>query len=154
MTIELATSFIFLVTTFYGPATSVAEVNQTAVDKQISQPKEEMTINGPVTLENYVKDYFKDEPVLADIARCESQYRQFGKTGQIIRGKVNQYDIGIMQINEKYHAEQAEKNGFDLYTLEGNMAYGKWLYEKEGVTPWMSSSKCWKNGDVQIAIAK
>ena len=39
--------------------------------------------------------------------------------------------------------EVAEKLGLNLKTLRGNMAYAKYLYEKEGVAPWKSSSSCW-----------
>ena len=35
----------------------------------------------------------------------------------------------------------------DIYTIEGNVAYGKHLYEESGASPWSVSSKCWSNGD-------
>lgn len=144
MTIELATSLIFLITSIYGPATTTDTVLQKEVNK-INQPQQEVSIIGPETLEEHVKDYFKDDPILAEIAKCESTYRQFKVNGHVVRGLVNSYDVGVMQINEKYHAEQAEEQGFDIYTLDGNLAYAKWLYDKEGVKPWMSSAKCWQN---------
>lgn len=107
----------------------------------------------PVTLEAYVRDYFADEPVLATIARCESAFRQYNENGEVLRGKVNRGDIGIMQINKYYHQEDAEKLGFDIYTLEGNLGYAKWLYGKYGSDPWVHSSKCWK-ANPKIALAK
>lgn len=153
MTIELATSFMFLVTSLYGSTATSAIINNNRVVKaDPNQPKQEIAVSGPATLEEYVKNYFKDEPILADIAGCESRYHQFKNDGEVMRG-VNPDDIGIMQINEKYQAKQAKKNGFDIYTLEGNMAYAKWLYDKEGTAPWMSSSKCWKNDNKDVAIA-
>ncbi len=107
-----------------------------------------LAINNPT--EKAVREYFKDEPLLIEIARCESTFNQFNKDGSIKRGKVNKSDVGVMQINEYYHAETAKKKGYDLYTLEGNMAYARDLYEREGAQPWKSSSPCW-GAKAQIA---
>jgi hypothetical protein len=82
---------------------------------------------------------------LAEIAKCESTFRHFLPNGEVIRGKVNKDDVGVMQINEKYHKDTATKLGFDLETINGNLAYAKWLYEKEGTYPWISSSACWND---------
>lgn len=95
------------------------------------------------TVEEYVKTYFADVPVMADIASCESHYRQYDSNGAIYRGTQNNQDVGVMQINEHYHLDTATKLGFDIYSIEGNVAYARYLYEKEGVTPWASSSPCW-----------
>ena len=91
----------------------------------------------------YIKEYFTKAPILAEVARCESTYRQFGLDGGVLRGLVNPADVGVMQINEGYHSRKASELGLDLHTLEGNVAYAKYLYEKEGVQPWKSSAKCW-----------
>ncbi len=80
---------------------------------------------------------------MAEIARCESRFRHFGKNGDIIRGEINSLDVGVMQINEYYHKANAKKLGLNIYSLRGNLAYAKGLYEREGTTPWLSSSKCW-----------
>ncbi len=151
MTIQLATSLIFLISTFYGPAPVENATVLSGIN--FNESKKEVAAQSPITLEEYIKDYFKDDPVLAEIAKCESTYRQFRKDGKVIRGKVNPSDVGIMQINEIYHADRAEKLGFDIYTLEGNIAYAKWLYEKEGVKPWGSSSKCWASANNEVATA-
>lgn len=90
-----------------------------------------------------VKTYFKDTPVLANIARCESTYQQYNADGTVFRGKINSADVGVMQINEKYHAMRAKNLGIDLYTLEGNLEYGKRLYKEQGVAPWSASRPCW-----------
>ena len=60
---------------------------------------------------------------------------------------MNSADLGLMQINEKYHAQKASELGFDLKSPEGNMQYAKWLYNKEGGQPWIASSSCWKQTD-------
>jgi len=95
------------------------------------------------TVEQYVREYFEESPVLAEVARCESRFRHFGKNGDIIRGEVNSRDVGVMQINEHYHKATAAKLGLNIYSLDGNLAYAKYLYDREGTQPWVSSSKCW-----------
>lgn len=103
------------------------------------------------TTEDIVKEYFIDTPVMVDIAFCESTFKQFNKNGEPLRGLVNGADVGVMQINEKYHAGTAAKLGIDIYTLEGNMEYGKYLYETQGTDPWVHSKDCW-NTVREIAI--
>jgi hypothetical protein len=100
------------------------------------------------SLKDLVGEYFADAPDLVDVARCESHFRQFDNDGRVLRGAVNKGDIGVMQINEYYHADEAKKLGYDLYTIDGNLAYARFLYEREGLTPWLSSSRCWKGEQV------
>lgn len=102
-------------------------------------------VQGPKvqTLEEYVATYYADTPILAEIAWCESRIRHTDKDGSIFRGVVNPKDIGVMQINTHYHLKEAKELNLDLYTLDGNLAYAKYLYEQEGVQPWASSKACW-----------
>src|SRR3989344_3616632 len=95
------------------------------------------------SIEEYVKDYFTDIPIMVEIARCESKFRHFGKNGSVLRGEIVREDVGVMQVNEYYHKKTAVKLGLDLYSIEGNVAYSRYLFEKEGTTPWLSSSRCW-----------
>ena len=95
------------------------------------------------SVQQVARKYFADIPILIDVARCESKFRQFDADGNVLRGKINTGDIGLMQINEGYHAEAAAKLGVDINTIEGNAAYARYLYEREGTQPWISSSKCW-----------
>ncbi len=97
----------------------------------------------PQTLEEYVREYYEEDPILVEIARCESQFRHLNEDGTVLRGVVNNQDVGVMQINLYYHAEDAEKMGHDLSSLEGNLAYAKALYEKKGTNPWSASKPCW-----------
>ncbi len=106
------------------------------------------------TMGEYVTKYYADTPILADIAWCESRLRHTEKDGDIFRGVVNSNDIGVMQINTKYHEKQAESMNLDLYTLDGNLAYAKYLYEKEGVKPWASSKACWGSVSTKISHEK
>lgn len=95
------------------------------------------------TTEEIIEEHLKDTPILKKIASCESQYRQFDATGAVLRGRVNPQDVGFMQINEKYHLSTALKLGLNIYTLEGNLDYAKYLYKTQGVKPWVHSSSCW-----------
>jgi len=105
------------------------------------------------TLREYVENYFADAPIMAEIAWCESRFRQYDKHGSVFRGVVNSKDVGVMQVNEHYHLDTAEKLGIDLYSIEGNLEYARYLYEKEGVQPWISSKPCWgKTAHGQLAL--
>ena len=113
--------------------------------KNDSEPEKE------INTETYVRNYFSDIPLLAEIARCESQFRQFDKNGKVLRGIAVSSDVGVMQINEYYHSDTLDKFGYNIYTLEGNLAYARNLYEREGSVPWKSSSKCWSKANTQLA---
>lgn len=127
--------------------TEVKTEVKTAVKKKSIEP-----ITDSKIVKKYVENYFSDIPLLARVAECESHNRQYTKSGQVIRGEVNSLDVGVMQINEKYHLEQAKKLGYDIYTMEGNTAYARYLYEKQGAQPWISSSPCWaKFSESEIA---
>lgn len=90
-------------------------------------------------------------PILDRIADCESGNgktgtgSQLNKNGQVVlnvntNGTV---DIGKYQINTIHEAE-ATKLGFNLFTLEGNTAYAKYMYANYGTGDWASSQGCWK----------
>lgn len=118
--------------------------NNVAIVQDISQVSE---ANGKdaldPTTESIVREYFANTPILSEIARCESHFRQTDSNGNIVRGKRNTYDVGVMQINELYHLDKAKKLNLNIHTLEGNIAYAKYLYENEGARPWLASSGCW-----------
>ena len=100
-------------------------------------------ITDPKNVERFVKDYFADIPLMAKIAKCESQNRQYNSKGAILKGEKNSFDRGVMQINLLYHAEKAEEMGLDLHNIDDNVAFARYLYEKYDAKPWMSSSACW-----------
>ncbi len=118
------------------------------VKMEIAQPKEVKSIDyAPITdsknVKEFVSDYFADTPILAKIAGCESTNRQYDSKGNVLRGERNRFDVGVMQINELYHLEDAVELGLNIHTIEGNVAFAKHLYERFGAKPWMSSSACW-----------
>lgn len=96
----------------------------------------------PGNLESYVRAYFVKTPILAEVSRCESRFRQYAKNGEVMRGVVEE-DVGLMQINEYFHKSTAEKLGYNLATIDGNLGYAKYLYEREGTQPWSASAYCW-----------
>ena len=92
----------------------------------------------------YVKAQYASDPILIDIARCESAFRQYdAKTGEVLHGAQDNQDIGVMQINERYQGAKAASLGYDIDTVEGNVAYAKYLYETQGGGPWSASASCW-----------
>ena len=124
-------------------APEAAQATTLTVKPTEVQAKDYEPITDSKNVKAFVTDYFADIPLLAHIAACESQNRQFGKSGSVIRGEKNHFDVGVMQINELYHADKAKELGLDIYTIEGNVAYARYLYEHQGAKPWISSSGCW-----------
>ena len=96
-----------------------------------------------VSTEDKVREYFIDTPVLAEIAYCESKFKHYNKNGEVIRGELTPEDVGVMQINEYFHEKTYGILEINVHTLEGNMEYAQWLYDREGTTPWNSSKHCW-----------
>lgn len=127
--------------TGFNAHTIPAPATDTNIVPSEKNTKEEIAKTIPV--EQYVRTYFSDIPIMVEIARCESRFRQYDKTGTVLHGVENSLDRGVMQINRYYHADEAENLGYDLHTLEGNTSYARYLYEQYGVKPWKSSAPCW-----------
>lgn len=89
----------------------------------------------PFAVEKRVREYFVDVPVMIEIARCESKFRQFTDSGAVLR---SQGMIGVFQFFESVHIAPALKLGFDLETVEGNLKYARHVYTQSGSTPWKS----------------
>lgn len=84
------------------------------------------------------------DPVLAEkIAYCESTDRQFNEKGEVLRGLRNPDDVGLFQINEKFHLKRSQELGYDIYTTKGNIDYAMRLLKSEGSQHWDSSKPCW-----------
>jgi hypothetical protein len=133
-------------------ATSITGFNQTNIPAVLAEKFEaketipasrKIDAERKITVEEYVKAYFSDIPIMVEIAKCESRFRHYDENGNVLRGEVNSLDRGVMQINEYYHKGDSDKLGYDILTLEGNAAYARHIYEKYGVRPWKSSMPCW-----------
>ncbi|MCX6701975.1 MAG: hypothetical protein NTX96_02145 [Candidatus Zambryskibacteria bacterium] len=112
---------------------------ETGAVKEISRKE----VENMMGTEEYIRQYFSDIPIMVQIAKCESTFRQLDSDGDVHRGEVNKADVGVMQINEFYHLDQSVKKDYDIYTIEGNTAYARDLYERQGTKPWNSSKACW-----------
>lgn len=85
-------------------------------------------------------------PLLWAICECESRLRHYTQNGEVLRGEINPKDIGLCQINERWHGKEAERLGLDIYHPVDNVIYAWTLLEKQGPTPWV----CWKNQPTKI----
>ena len=94
--------------------------------------------------EAIVREYFHDIPVMIQVARCESTFRHTLADGSVLQGVVDNDDTGVMQINKRYHLKTATKLGLDIEDIYDNLAYARYLYEKQGTQPWSASAPCWE----------
>lgn len=81
----------------------------------------------------------KTHPMFVPLACRESAFNQTERgTSEVLRGKVDRNDLGIMQISCTYHCDKAKSLGpkYDLMTFDGNVNYSKHLYDNEGVDHW------------------
>ena len=145
--IEITTTIALLISSLYGTVETASVIDASVIDTTVATSTDNSAIVTVTTdrksLEKYLRENYADTPMLLEIARCESTFTHYDKNGDVIRGRVNSADVGLMQINEKYHLETAEKLGLDIHTVEGNVNYAKYLYDNEGVQPWSASSPCW-----------
>lgn len=118
-----------------NPATTIATKAATASSSEVARAE----------VEKRVREYFKDAPNMIEIARCESNFRQFTDAGNVLRGGMDGQMVGVYQFYETVHAAAAKSLGLNLSTLEGNLAYARHVYEAEGTDPWSSGQSCWSN---------
>lgn len=135
----------------FALAVSLALSGQTAIEPQ---PAPVMPV--AQTVEEYVRDYFADEPVMIEIARCESRFRQFDSEGHILKNAAGSSAVGIFQIMSSIHDPVADKLGIDIYTMRGNAEYARYLYENSGTKPWeadLKSKSCWGKTNAAKSLA-
>lgn len=95
----------------------------------------------PIVIEKIVK--VKDDtipPILLKIAKAESGNRHFDSQGNVVKGKVNNKDIGKFQLNETVWGKKAKELGYDIYTEKGNEQMALWIFEHYGSVPWKFSA--------------
>jgi hypothetical protein len=107
-----------------------------------------VSLHSPVAIEDYITSRAMAyevpiEKALA-ISYCESGMRQFNKDGSVLKGRVNNKDIGFFQINEFYHLDTSLSLGMDIYNPYGNIEYAMWLLKNGGDKHWDASRGCWK----------
>lgn len=106
--------------------------------------------NDQLSIKNTVIAEFGTSSPMVDVARCESTFQQFNSDGEVLRGKVNNKDVGTMQINEYWHLDEANNLGIDIYTTKGNILFARYLYDKYGLQPWINSEPCWGSSIASI----
>jgi hypothetical protein len=99
----------------------------------------QVTTNDDV--ESSVRSYFADAPTMAAIAKCESGFRQFDGDGSVLFDPSYSM-VGVFQISTA-HLPESLSEGMDIMTLQGNMAYARYLYDQDGTDPWLDSMSCW-----------
>jgi hypothetical protein len=95
-----------------------------------------------------VMEAFPDDTLMWAIASCESDYMQYRPKGDdsVVVRNPKSSAVGIFQIMESLHFEDAHLQGMDIFTPEGNIAYAKVLREKNGYRDWEAdevSRRCW-----------
>src|SRR5688572_9021285 len=90
----------------------------------------EAASHDPEEVEEAVREYFEDIPVMVEIARCESKFRQFTDSGNPFYGGYGGGMVGIFQIYESVHDNAARDLGFDIETVDGNIGYAHHLYKQ------------------------
>jgi hypothetical protein len=137
----------------FSPIVLFAEVSATSSDVFSTTTAAEPSVEGSVVknihnaaeVEKQVRSFFEDAPVMAEIARCESKFRQYTDIGNVLRGGAGGAMIGVFQFHEGYHAKNAQVLGFDIYSLDGNIGYADYVYKMSGTDPWISSFGCWND---------
>jgi len=124
--------------------TSAVPMTETAHGHITQTTTAEVDAAAPHDTEAIVRSYFRDFPIMIQIARCESTFRHTLADGSVLTGRVDSADTGVMQINKRYHEEAAHELGLDLHDIYDNMAYARHLYEKKGTQPWNASAPCWR----------
>ncbi|TSC85612.1 MAG: hypothetical protein G01um10148_998 [Parcubacteria group bacterium Gr01-1014_8] len=106
-------------------------------------------------VEALVRAEFADIPLMISIAQCESEMRQYGPPGKgangALHGGAGGAMVGVFQIHEGVHRAAAKAKGMDIDTLEGNIAYARYLFQTEGTNPWLSSASCWQSTAMTIS---
>lgn len=149
---------VFSFALYISPLVVIAQSTTTATDTVTLPATSSVTLPATtsmqvpiITLPDYrkssnveakVRMYFADIPVMIAIASCESRFRQFDSTGNPLNGGSGGM-IGVYQINGPVHAKFALTLGYDIYTVDGNLSYARYLHQMEGTNPWISSFPCW-----------
>lgn len=81
-------------------------------------------------IEELVIRTFPDDHRMLPVAECESNLRQFNTDGSVLMGGGGGNYIGIFQIGIQW-VDLASSMEMDVYTIEGNVAFARWLYNSE-----------------------
>lgn len=98
--------------------------------------------------EAFLRDYFHDLPVMVEIARCESSFKNIQSNLLYSNGPrrgQQERSFGFFQIHEPNWHALAIELGLDDYQTDAmqNVLLARRLYELEGLKPWRFSKNCW-----------
>lgn len=88
-------------------------------------------------------------PELVPVCACESLGNpnatptHYDRDGSVLRGRIDNDDIGICQINLRYHQKSAEALGLDVFIEQDNIIYANVLFTEQYYQPWTASQHCW-----------
>lgn len=77
-------------------------------------------------------------PFLFAIACRETRFnhRDPEDPTKVLRGKIDNDDTGIMQINKRIHKDLIKEKGLNVDVFEDNIAFAKFLYDEKGIDHW------------------
>lgn len=96
----------------------------------------------------YFPDVF-DEAIA--VFTCESGVNQFRRDGSVVTSPTSDY--GVSQIN-KIHLKKSKELGQDIFTLNGNLGFARYLYDIYGWSPWVCKKALIKNKDLFLASSQ
>lgn len=132
---------------YFHPSSTQAGSSQPSVpsSKQSSEAQmidEECTVRKSilnVEMRQRIRDDLKDYPLLIAVACRESGFNQMNPASPnevlLNRNKDGTVKIGVLQISSA-HEELWKDLKEDPYTLKGNLAIAKVIYDREGIDPW------------------
>jgi hypothetical protein len=101
-----------------------------------------------VEVKRMVQDEFSDAPAMIRVAACESRYRQFKDDGSLLYNLQGSSAVGVFQIMESIHYDNAVELGYDIHSVEGNIGYARHLYDTDGIGHWNASRHCWQTNKI------
>ena len=148
---------VLILITLISPSFAFAQVatttNITATSSALTTPAVvPIDPHNQADVSRAVAEYFADIPVMYEIAKCESNFTQYNPSGTVLNGGSGGM-LGVFQINGSVHKTFALSLNDDITTLQGNMAYARYLYQSDGTDPWISSEPCWGGIDAASAVA-
>jgi hypothetical protein len=93
---------------------------------------------------------FPDAPIMVAVADCESGLLHYDN-GLPRKNEKGSSATGLFQIMSSLHRADAKRLGYDIDTLEGNIAYARVLYKRRGTADWNPSKACWSKRSIKGA---
>ena len=132
----------------------IAEKPETPIAKQETSDTKENTQNKILAMHSPTSSTLRQSAIEAMSMKfkiidiCESGLKHYNQDGTIVEGEKHPADKGILQINFSAHKKEIREFetqfGISVKTPEGNIKFGEWLYQKEGLRPWNASRSCWE----------